>query len=84
MEVIHWLNGEGLSQYSVAFKDNEVNGKTLMSLTDKDLREDLGVNVLGHRKHIIKQIDMYKVCLLFVLASTTTLDSYKINTNKYS
>lgn len=35
-----------------------------MSLTDKDLKEDLGVNVLGHRKHILKQIDMYKVILI--------------------
>lgn len=54
MEVERWLNGEGLSQYTTAFKENEVDGKTLMSLTDKDLKEDLGVNVLGHRKHIIK------------------------------
>lgn len=64
-DVVNWLIKQDLEQYAETFKKNEINGKTLMTLTGKDLKEDLGVEVLGHRKQILKQVDLFKVLIIF-------------------
>lgn len=47
-----WLAGLGLAAYAQAFKDNDIDGALLASLTADDLRE-LGVASVGHRRRIL-------------------------------
>lgn len=35
-------------------------GKTLYNLTDRELKEDLGITVLGNRKTLIEAIQLHK------------------------
>lgn len=76
------MTAQDLAQYGESFRANEVNGKTLITLTDKDLKEDLGVSVLGHRKQILREIEMYKVLLSTTEypLSTTTPGSCRTST----
>ena len=37
-----------------------MTGKTLYGLTDNELKQDLGISVLGHRKKILQSIEEYK------------------------
>ncbi|CAD8062246.1 unnamed protein product [Paramecium sonneborni] len=59
-EVCTWLDQLGLSQYQETFKQNHMIGQTLHDLTDKELKEELGIFILGHRKQILQQIMMHK------------------------
>ena len=49
MNVTEWLRGLELEQYATAFRDNEIGERVLPSLTVDDL-EELGVNLIGHRR----------------------------------
>lgn len=51
MDVIAWLERQGLAQYGPAFEANHIDAATLRALTDADLKE-LGVASLGHRKRL--------------------------------
>jgi class 3 adenylate cyclase/pimeloyl-ACP methyl ester carboxylesterase len=55
MDIADWLRRLGLDQYERAFRDNDVDIETLLSLTADDLRE-LGVTSLGHRKKLLSAI----------------------------
>jgi len=55
MDLADWLRRLGLYQYESAFRDNDVDTETLLSLTAEDLRE-LGVTSLGHRKRLLSAI----------------------------
>ena len=55
MDVEEWLQGLGLAQYAPAFVENDIDFTILGKLTDADLKE-LGVNSLGHRKHLLAAI----------------------------
>ena len=48
MDVGNWLRSLGLSQYEVAFRENEVDGEVQPTLTGDDLKE-FGVATIGHR-----------------------------------
>ena len=50
LDVITWV-GElmQLPQYAEAFAEGAVDGQMLLSLTDNDLKEDLGVSNATHR-----------------------------------
>ncbi|MCP4766661.1 MAG: adenylate/guanylate cyclase domain-containing protein [Gammaproteobacteria bacterium] len=54
-KVAEWLDGLGLSQYAVAFSENEVDFSLLSELGDADFKE-MGVTALGHRKTLLKAI----------------------------
>ena len=54
-DVTQWLDKLGLGQYARAFIDNAIDYSLLVELTDTDL-EKLGVQQLGHRKHLLKAI----------------------------
>ncbi len=58
-EVVVWLEGLGLNEYSDAFRDAKINGKKLLAL-DKPQLKDLGVNKLGHVKKLTINIDLLK------------------------
>ena len=47
-----WLRGLGLDQYAGAFRDNDIDGEVLCTLTSDDLRE-IGVASVGHRRKIL-------------------------------
>jgi class 3 adenylate cyclase/predicted ATPase len=50
-----WLEQLGLTQYSGAFVENDIDESVLPDLTDSDLKE-LGIRSLGHRKILLKAI----------------------------
>jgi class 3 adenylate cyclase/tetratricopeptide (TPR) repeat protein len=55
MDVGEWLRGIGLGQYEAAFRDNDIDGELLPSLTTDDLK-DIGVTIVGHRRKILTAI----------------------------
>src|ERR1700722_18661254 len=52
MDVGDWLRSLGLGQYETAFRENEIDGDVLPTLTGEDLKE-LGVVALGHRRKLL-------------------------------
>ncbi|CAD8156776.1 unnamed protein product [Paramecium pentaurelia] len=59
-EVCTWLDCLGLSQYKENFIKNHMIGDILHDLTDVELKEELGIEILGHRKLILQQINIHK------------------------
>jgi hypothetical protein len=55
MDVSAWLQRLGLGQYEAAFRDNEIDGEVLPTLTAEDLKE-LGILALGHRRRLLTAI----------------------------
>jgi class 3 adenylate cyclase/predicted ATPase len=55
MDVGAWLRSLGLERYEAAFRDNEIDGTVLPSLTAEDLK-DLGVVIVGHRRKLLDAI----------------------------
>src|SRR5262249_4294030 len=55
MDVGGWLRSLGLEQYEAAFRENNVDGSILPSLTTEDLKE-LGVGSVGHRRKLLDAI----------------------------
>ena len=49
MDVAAWLRGLGLQQYEPIFRDNDIDGAVLPSLTAEDLT-GLGIASVGHRR----------------------------------
>jgi len=50
-----WLESLGLSQYTQAFLDHEIDREALLALDSEDLKE-CGVGPLGHRKKLLTAI----------------------------
>jgi class 3 adenylate cyclase len=57
MDVATWLQELSLERYVQAFRDNEIDERTLPSLTAEDLK-DLGVTLVGHRRRLLDAIAM--------------------------
>ena len=55
MDVGGWLRGLGLEQYEAAFRENDIDGTVLPSLTHETLKE-LGVASVGHRVKLLDAI----------------------------
>lgn len=55
-DVGKWLIKTGYREYVQQFADNEVDGKMLRSLTSAELRDDLQVKNLHHRRVILEAI----------------------------
>src|SRR5262249_49635156 len=55
MDVGSWLRGLGLERYEAAFRENEIDGTVLSTLTADDLK-DLGVGIVGHRRKLLDAI----------------------------
>jgi class 3 adenylate cyclase/predicted ATPase len=60
MDVGAWLRSLGLERYEAAFRDNEIDGAVLTSLTAEDLK-DLGVGLVGHRRKLLDAIAALRV-----------------------
>src|SRR5262252_4528165 len=55
MDVGNWLQGLGLERYEAAFRENEIDGTVLSTLTADDLK-DLGIGIVGHRRKLLDAI----------------------------
>jgi hypothetical protein len=55
MDVAAWLQSLGLGRYEAAFRKNEIDQRSLPSLTQEDLRE-IGVGPVGHRRILLEAI----------------------------
>ena len=55
MDVFAWLRGLGLDRYEKAFRENEVDARSLPHLTSEDLK-DMGVTAIGHRRLLLQAI----------------------------
>ena len=60
LDIGEWLRGIGLEQYEAAFRDNEIDGDILRTLTADDLK-DLGVTIVGHRRKMLTAISELSV-----------------------
>mmetsp|Transcript_16042 Transcript_16042/g.34739 ORF Transcript_16042/g.34739 Transcript_16042/m.34739 type:complete len:237 (+) Transcript_16042:351-1061(+) len=56
-DVIEWLTAVGYPDYIETFRVNEVNGEILRTLSSEELRDDLGVQNLKHRRDILDGIN---------------------------
>ncbi|XP_069945740.1 sphingomyelin synthase-related protein 1 isoform X2 [Cherax quadricarinatus] len=52
VDVGSWLEGQGFAQYKAAFTHHKINGEVLLMLTEKDLKEDLMIKILGDLKRL--------------------------------
>ena len=55
MDIRTWLRGLGLERYEEAFRENEIDSRSLPHLTGEDLKE-LGVTAIGHRRLLLQAI----------------------------
>jgi len=54
--VREWLASLGLSEYADRFAEHRIDFSILQDLTDKDLKEDLGIVPLGDRRRLLRAI----------------------------
>jgi class 3 adenylate cyclase/predicted ATPase len=55
MNIVVWLRRLGLGGYEAAFRENEIDERILLSLTQEDLKE-IGVGPVGHRRMLLEAI----------------------------
>ena len=54
------MNNLGLVDYIDTFKNNHISGKNLLDITDKELKDELGMVSVGHRKNFSKSQEHLK------------------------
>src|SRR6516165_4153111 len=54
--VREWLGYLGLSEYADRFAEHRIDFSILQDLTDKDLKEELGIVLLGDRRRLLRAI----------------------------
>ncbi len=53
-DVSEWMANISLQDYIETFKNNHISGKNLLDLSEKELKDDLGMFSVGHRKNFLK------------------------------
>jgi uncharacterized protein YjiS (DUF1127 family) len=85
MDLEEWLRSIGLDQYEPTFREHQIDGTILPSLTAEDLK-DLGVSMVGHRRKLLDAIAFravthqgrrYRFCRRKAQLSTTLLSDVK-------
>jgi class 3 adenylate cyclase/predicted ATPase len=56
LSVGEWLASLGLSEYAHRFAEHRIDFSMLQDLTDKDLKEELGIVLLGDRRRLLRAI----------------------------
>src|SRR5205807_1104277 len=51
-----WLASLGLPEYADSFAKHRIDFSTLRDLTDEDLKKELGVELLGDRRRLLRAI----------------------------
>jgi len=59
-EVVMWVNKAGFQEYSAAFTESAVDGDILLSLTDTDIRDDIGIKNGIQRKRFMRELKNLK------------------------
>lgn len=59
-DVGNWLGVIGLEDYSNIFIHNKISGKNIFDLTDSELKDELKMSAIGHRKDFKKNIQQLK------------------------
>src|SRR5262245_47572649 len=54
--VSEWLASLGLSEYADRFAEHRIDFSILRDLTDRDLKEELGILLLGDRRRLLRAI----------------------------
>ena len=54
--VREWLASLGMSEYADRFAEHRIDFSILQDLTDKDLKEELGIVLLGDRRRLLRAI----------------------------
>src|SRR5215475_11832902 len=54
--VSEWLTSLGLSEYVDRFAEHRIDFSILRDLSDKDLKEELGIVILGDRRRLLRAI----------------------------
>jgi hypothetical protein len=61
-QVLLWLQSiVGLGEYQPTFSAHQIDGEALLSLTPAELRSELGIISLGHRKRLERAIDQLRL-----------------------
>ncbi|CAK4091777.1 unnamed protein product [Aphanomyces euteiches] len=55
-EVLAWLNRAGFVKYEEVFRENDISGDILLTLTNDILRDDLKIAAYGHRVRLLQAI----------------------------
>eukprot|EP01016_Furgasonia_blochmanni_P029901 TRINITY_DN3127_c0_g1_i1.p1 TRINITY_DN3127_c0_g1~~TRINITY_DN3127_c0_g1_i1.p1 ORF type:complete len:881 (+),score=200.72 TRINITY_DN3127_c0_g1_i1:144-2786(+) len=59
-DVCEWLHHVNLSEYCENFANNHITGKNLLDLSDNDLKNELQITSIGHRKDFKKGVEYLK------------------------
>lgn len=54
LDVSKCLELAGLGQYKEAFTVEDIDGETLLNLSENEIKDDLGMKPLGHRKKLLR------------------------------
>jgi len=58
-DTLQWLNDNNLSKYCSSFKENDIDGSSMLELNETDLK-DLGITSIGHRKVFMRHLNEAK------------------------
>jgi SAM domain (Sterile alpha motif) len=58
--VVAWVKSIGLEKYAGTFKNNMIDGETILELSTAELRDELEISALGVRKELLRQIRAQK------------------------
>lgn len=61
-DVEKFLTNMQLDQYIEAFRENHITGKNILDLNDSELKDDLNIIPLGHRKIFLKGQTILRKC----------------------
>lgn len=59
-DVLKWLGENDLTEYSSVFESQKIDGTTLLSLGENDLKEFLGFKIIGDIRRVINLINKMK------------------------
>ena len=59
-DLAEWLKRIGLEEYIIEFQKNHITGKNLFDITESELKDDLKVTSVGHRKNFNKAVNNLK------------------------
>ena len=59
-DVCCWLLQQDLGRFVEVFQENAVDGECLLTLDNNLLKNDLGIDALGHRSRILRRVSALK------------------------
>ncbi len=78
-DIVQFLQDNNLGKYAQTFASENIDGKTLATLSANELKDDLGVATLGERKNLLALIEQLKTRPTAQAAASPNFDKYIIN-----